>query len=769
MLSSDISDLDMRNQSVQAERKTLVDKLKINILNKELSLEEQLGIERYIFVNLFFFGEAKKQELENDYRIICELGFIRDEFKEIYCDLKKPEALVDFVKINKLDPSFLRLVTHNIASPKKFKRLGLLSKQQFFNFTSQIFHYPELCRIFLPEFARLINVCFGAEGLSNDRWSYFASEVVKQSELYKHHPTLFLEPKKIKYTGSSEFKLDEIKEVKSILGRTILFETKDQTFAVKIEKRGEDVDALNREYATAAYLQKYSKVLGLKSFIHTPKAVIKIENLRTWLQSVSLKEGDVKKLENLVDLDKANYAYIYAVPNKNTGCFIYLHNPSISEQAFFEANRIIVNDLMKLLQYGFYFHQLADLFHTSKEVAKSRPDRGRYRTLVNLINQYFYGKGRLHDWLGSIEYVNVRLEGLVDWGDWIPLANLFNNENDFVRAYYSQPSHTLRSVFWRPPNSKIGNISLINAIAEYLFVLELCAGRRGRFLTQQLIENNALEKDIKQLWLKLANQLVENGAQAIAVFCNIPEYRARELLSPWINLDHLAEQMWFWMTNKNIKFICDDSVERIILPKTLYGEDVTAISEFKRYESGTLNKDVGCSVNGKDPDLGPVNGQYPIKEGDKLLYMVGCIIHTVINQADIDADNLRKEIKFLREGDYKNAQLAFSGIVGLNKHLPKLNLQALHEIKNCLREVKALESKESEAIEMQLIKQQKFHSDQIGKFYGSKWLSFYRNKKVNKMKCDESKSVSVFDQGENDRNFFVEGAKNRKHRFSNFL
>jgi hypothetical protein len=332
---------------------------------------------------------------------------------------------------------------------------------------------------------------------------------------------------------------------------------------------------------------------------------------------------------------------------------------------------------------------------------------------VNLINKTHFGKGRLDKWLKAVEWCNLRKTGLVDWGDWIPLADLFNKNSDFVHDHFGIP-HSGMYVWVETPKDNIGNLALINTIAEYLFVLELCVGRRGRMLSQANPESQ------KMIWLNLANLMLHNCAQALSLFFNISEYNARNILTQWVSLERYAEQMQFWMTDQYIPYLAKD----IPFPPSLYGPGVDALSVISRYQYGTFNEKTGCASNKIDPDLGPYNGQFPIKEEDKLLHIVGIFLLILQNQHDLNLEKIARSEKAILEKDYSEAKKCLEKFSGLSKQSPSKHFKSIQLLNKLTREEKhgTNQTHLEELIQI--------HQKELARYYSNKWLTFYRTKTV---------------------------------------
>ncbi len=96
----------------------------------------------------------------------------------------------------------------------------------------------------------------------------------------------------------------------------------------------------------------------------------------------------------------------------------------------------------------------------------------------------------------------------------------------------------------------------------------------------------------------------------------------REFLLAMIDVQRLARQMKFWMTCDYIPHVMANKI-----PENIYEDGAEIIVELRNIRRGTFSPHIGFSIDRKNPDLGPVNGQEPIKECNKLLYwMVNAIV-----------------------------------------------------------------------------------------------------------------------------------------------
>ncbi len=351
------------------------------------------------------------------------------------------------------------------------------------------------------------------------------------------------------------------------------------------------------------HFHQHALKLKLKSKLPIPHGIFYIENLSQWMMNQSFLPDQTMDFLKLISIQNPTHpVYVYYLKKEHKNYFTYLHDPLISNKDFGITNQIIVLDLCTLFSNGFVYSQLADIFHNREISVRYNSDNGRYRVLSDLLQGISFGSGRLTGWMESVEYPNVRLSGLADLGDWTSLADYYDETSDMVKKFYSQVSsiHT-------------GRYTVANVLAEYQFVLFLIAGRRGHDLEILARQKNIHCETLSEIWEPLANQIILNCAQMISIFTSLSFKQALTFLDTFVNKIRLTKQMRFWMTDEYIPYILKNSV-----PDDLYECSVSINSE--KFRAETFSKELGFSIDGKHQDLGPVNGQEPIKEANKLFY-----------------------------------------------------------------------------------------------------------------------------------------------------
>lgn len=445
-------------------------------------------------------------------------------------------------------------------------------------------------------------------------------------------------------------------------GRTLLLENAARdVLAVKIQKKGQGElpESLIREFETTNYLKTHAQQLDILSTLPTPLSVMQIANVYDWLryQLVSLPYKMLNEFMNMIgDDDTEHTAYIYYYKQQHSYS-TYLHAKELSDEEFNAANKVIVHDLFRLLQHGMVFTQLGDIFHNIERGAKDRFDKGRYRVLVNLLNDSNLGGGRLTGWKKAVDFPNLRASGIADLGDFVSI-NDFLGDNVIAHPYFGD----IKARY----GAKAGNYLLANIMAEYQYLLFLIAGRRACELTAGMDKKS---EAYQVVWLHVAEQLIKNCAQAVALLTHYSQAEAEQLLFAVIGKHGLAEQMHYWMTTE---YINDFKVNRV--PETLYDQAGVTIN-FLRVRKETFNDLVGCSINNNESaDLGTVNGQDPIKKGDALRYWMVFLIFNAYYQFASTYSSVKK---VLEEKDLARSEKLRQGSFNYLPHKQWHRLQEL--------------------------------------------------------------------------------------------
>lgn len=490
---------------------------------------------------------------------------------------------------------------------------------------------------------------------------------------------------------------------KRLQGRTILLmNPHGDIFALKVKKQNESYAIHAKEFKAQNALHEHAKEIGLLSKLPNPLSVISCygEELVSLIPLDSAHLRDTPFF-NLVKLDpKETYpVFLYKVSRDQADYFTYLHDIALTDQQFRLGNTVAVHDLCKLIAEGIIYPSLADIFHNTND-AYSRRDLGRYIVLANLLVSIDFeaqGSGRLSGWKKAVAYPNIRT-GLADLGDYATIEDLME-DGELAKKYFS-----LAEIAYQ---DKVGNYLLANIFAEYQYVLLLIAGLRGCELTA-LIKHvpdhpNRPDKQtmLHTLWKTLAEQVLTNCIDMVHLLTRMPIDEVKRIILSVVNTERLAEQMRFWMTDEHIAYMLKNDI-----PDAIYGKKVAVVIDNKRFRKDTFDAEYGFSINKPDQDLGPVNGQEPIKEANKLFYWM----NTLIFYAYLEYTQLRSELgKVLQEPI--NSKLFDERRYQLFHYLPPKKYHALQSLL-CKKKLQCVDlaPEEKQQVGKQMIYHQQTHS-----------------------------------------------------------
>ncbi len=571
------------------------------------------------------------------------------------CGLVNAELITDIENFN------YHLLKISAADQKEEKNMP--SRLTTTKMIATLVENPQLSKSVGNKLSSLLSINFWDGGVSVNTWNAILKEIIAYTPPPdEKHGKCILDLEKPYFKDQKEtfLSLDFIatcgfKPIR-LLGRTILLENKDgNMLAVKIKKDQEKLTDLEQEAKAAFALREKAAELDLKSYFPQPVCVCKMTDLLPWIKAkVPADAKDNQTFQDLVGIRENYDAYIYKVHRSHRGYFTYLHDTSLRQAEFANANRITVNDLYKLLANGVVYDRLADIFH-SKEGIPHRADKGRYIVMTDLISPTFSwegaGSGRLTGWQDAVAYPNIRSTGLADLGDFIPLKDYLGS-SDKVKTFYS----TALNLY----GNKVGNYLLANIIAEYQYVLYLIVGFRACKLTRDMTDEQAVEK----IWQEAANQILTNCAQAISILTSYSEHTARVFLSHRISVEQLGIQMKFWMRETKDSFEYLKHVIENSIPEEVYGSKTKVSIDTGNFRSGSFDniskdgKRMGFSIDHEHPDLGPVNGQEPIKEKDHLFAWMLIMLFNSYDQLLFTRMNLADQNKNGKDVETLRSQLA---------------------------------------------------------------------------------------------------------------
>lgn len=592
---------------------------------EKLDEKDQRILEKLLFESVFnpTRYETLKRTSVNYLEIAERNGLVGDTFKHL-------NKIIDFKSIktiNDLDKIIIKYFNDypefilELAQAFDYEYIKHISNECIAKMMNVANNDPKINHILAKFFGRLISIEFFDRGSSSDTWWNLTNTLIKRLPIPKSNPKkrlmddLFNDNEDITINNFSlNDRLQNGWKFLRLQGRTILLEDKElNILAIKIQKKFEDPNELKKEYRTVKFLNEHKSDLKLDCYFPNQQGISTVDSqLLTSLCDVTSKEN-VDAFTKMIGKKEQYYAYVYQVDKQHRDYFVYLNDPSLSDEDFRIASHNAIKNLLLLLAQGLIFNQLADIFHNTETGSQRRPDLGRFIVLSNLLSPMALdgrpnGLGRLTGWKKSVEFPNVRGRNapVADVGDRISsLECMFNG--DFAHKFFSSANEELKE--------HVGNYILANFIAEYQYVFFLISGRRAAELTKQAITEGKSKEEIDKIWQMIADQLVTNCALAVSLFGFQTLDEAKRSLLSFINVDRLACQMHMFMTDEYIPYI-----QKETLPTEIYGNETSVDISIERFREGTFNPVSGFCINQTDPDLGPVNGQEPLKEMNKLLY-----------------------------------------------------------------------------------------------------------------------------------------------------
>lgn len=618
----------------------------------------------------------------------------------------------------------------------EFPRFGFAScgaDKPAVKLVSSALQHPQELKKYAAKNSQLHMIEFFDSGSSHDVWSDFADSMVwRAPAVKKRSAELDLSSKLLRTTVKREIReIDYLSETTKqgwkflrTQGRTVLLEDKKGNLrAVKIQKKQESEDALLKEYDTTNYLNRNAQKLGLKSQFPKPVLISKTPGVFKWLKK-QLPAQEYALFIKRMSSERKKTVYIYDVDPKKCDYFTYLHDAKLSDQTFNKANRDAVHDLFTLLKQGVVFPQLGDIFHNLEQVDE-REDRGRYMVLVNILRDFdFRGSGRLTGWKEAVSYPNVRASGIADLGDRVSI-NDYIGDGDKVEKFYKETKELY--------GEKAGNYLLANVMAEYQYILFLIAGRRGGELTDAAKKANKSPEEINLIWLNLAKQIMDNCIQATALLTNKKESEIAKILNAVVDVNRLGRQMQYWMTTDYIEDLMNNRIKEGIYEP---GTQITV--DMSRFRENTFNPRLGCSIDGVHQDLGPVNGQEPIKEANKLFYWMVTKVFETFNLLHMTVKDLKKitDEKDITKSENLRAQLF--------THLPN---KQYHKLQQALCEERLKQKKLPKKLKEKLKTESHEHKTEYAALTIQNFWRNYRKpvQDLKDEKVDESLSLAPMD------------------------
>ncbi|RLG89642.1 hypothetical protein DRO34_06920, partial [Candidatus Bathyarchaeota archaeon] len=394
----------------------------------------------------------------------------------------------------------------------------------------------------------------------------------------------------------------------SAQGRTLKFKKEGCFLALKLLKENESPEELLEGLRWFEYINKIKERIGLRCNYPMP---YELEGERIWrVKDIpsECKEAlatQIDKTGEPIKVRRVRGHFVvtgYITQEEDKGKdFVYLTEPSLTDEEFEEALFNNLHDLFTLARYGIIHTALADLFHNV--IQRGRVDRGRYLWMVDIINpmRTRAGSGRLHAWLQAIAYPNLRVAGPRDSDHFALLKDLISEDNP--------KSVHLVTALSRFSQRDLLKVYLCNYLGEYLLSVSLIVGKRLR-------ERNELDWEKPE---RLASLMRKVFIQSYYFFTL--NYEEAKEISCLINWKRLAQQMAFFMA-KGDRYV--DYLLKRDIPEEIYNSKTKLeYSEDFRTSRGWIENEEkrGWYFDGENPDLGPVNGPIPLQELIKALYI----------------------------------------------------------------------------------------------------------------------------------------------------
>ncbi|RLC76393.1 MAG: hypothetical protein DRI61_13370, partial [Chloroflexi bacterium] len=340
----------------------------------------------------------------------------------------------------------------------------------------------------------------------------------------------------------------------SAQGRTLIFKKEGCFLALKLLKENESPEELLEGLRWFEYINKIKERIGLICNYPMP---YELEGERIWrVKDIpsECKEAlatQIDKTGEPIKVRRVRGHFVvtgYITQEEDKGKdFIYLTEPSLTDEEFEEALFNNLHDLFTLARYGIIHTALADLFHNV--IQRGRVDRGRYLWMVDIINpmRTRAGSGRLHAWLQAIAYPNLRVAGPRDSDHFALLKDLISEDNP--------KSVHLVTALSRFSQRDLLKVYLCNYLGEYLLSVSLIVGKRLR-------ERNELDWEKPE---RLASLMRKVFIQSYYFFTL--NYEEAKEISCLINWKRLAQQMAFFMA-KGDRYV--DYLLKRDIPEEIY-------------------------------------------------------------------------------------------------------------------------------------------------------------------------------------------------------
>lgn len=563
------------------------------------------------------------------------LYFSNDEFNQFISQLLSNQDISNKTIVAMLE-HHARLSPPNIAKlnyQRKRHRHFVENPKKISKFINAMFDFSQEVKPIAENHSLLPMIEIVDGGQSYDDWILFTEEVfqyapeVSSEKMSLNMPFHFDEEKIIESSQHiKDFVSKDWQHHQFVIHQdeTITLELKNSKgdfLIFRIQKKDEPLELLIREYKTTSYYKREANNLGLQSYFPQPIGIIKLAGLTEYITKNITSYTTQKELLDFLGSHSKHGVYLCKIPKKNSAYLKCLDDPSLSHDDYQKANKIIIHDLMIMLQHGVLFPTLANLVHHSHSIKEERYDLGRFWVLAGLLLGNGNGTGRLEriDFIAK-EQNNLRASGIIHWHQFITFNDLIGLSS-YNRQYF-------KGVYAR--RDEVVNYVIGNLLAEYQYLLFIVAGLRG--LALENIKN--VDKNV--LWENLANQVLTNSAYGASLITHQPQYILKNMFSDIVNVKRIGRQMQYWFTKEYIDDVMQDRVK-----DDIYAKDTKVMVNHESFRTGTFNSYNGFSFDFIHSDLGNFHGQEPIKEANKLFYFMVTFIMVNYIKFQLTLDDLR--------------------------------------------------------------------------------------------------------------------------------
>lgn len=308
------------------------------------------------------------------------------------------------------------------------------------------------------------------------------------------------------------------------------------------------------------------------------------------------------------------------------GYYRYLSDENVTDDEFDHGLSAAVHDTFTLARHGLYHLVPLKLFHTASDNRDDRhsDDGGRFTWMPDLVWGYrrIPGMGRLDDWLGALLEPNYGVKGLRDLEEIATLEELMKEE---LRQTAKNRAPELVKLQEQGNALALYDMAILG---NHLLAAKLLIGLRLR--------REALANGYHEFWQR--DDLLEPYAAKLhcifsvgyAAHFDVEENLALKIMANKCDWLQLARQMAFFMTPAHAPFVEEFADVKKFPTKKIYGphtqiigrEPSTRMGPYRNRSVHPKEGFLGPEGNRNKPSLGPVNGQYPIREFERAAYAV---------------------------------------------------------------------------------------------------------------------------------------------------